>query len=159
MTMLDSLPMDLVLEGIVSVLLAATIGYCAMLDRRLRAMRSGQDGLRDLIRDLGTATEQAVSAIARLREASDATGQALGDQVKRGRALADELGLIVEAGNRIADRLSDSELRRASPPPMPAKMAPQMQPAAGPRNSAPAQRDARPAATAHPLLDLLKRAR
>lgn len=157
MTILDSLPMDLLLEGIVCVLLAATIGYCATVDRRLKAMRSGQDGLRDLIRDLGAATEQAASAIAHLRDASNATGQALGEQVKRGRALADELALIVEAGNRIADRLSDGDQRRAAPPMQP-RIVPQAQPAAGPRIVPSAAREAAPAPH-HPLLDLLKRAR
>jgi hypothetical protein len=148
-----NLPMDLMLEVIVCVLLAATIGYCATLDRRLRAMRSGQDGLRDLIRDLSGATEQATNAIARLRQASDATGGALIEQVKRGRALADELSLMVQAGNDIANRLGGIETRRP---------APVAQPAAGPR-IVQTSREAKPAAKnsaePHPLLDLLKRAR
>jgi hypothetical protein len=156
MTVLNGLPMDLLLEGIVAILLAATIGYCATLDRKLREMRSGQDGLRDLIQDLGVATAQASDAIVKLREASEATGQSLGEQVKRGRALADELTLIVEAGNRIADRLSGAEPRQMMPPPAPARPAPQMQLASAPRSAGPATRDAAPA---HPLLDLLKRAR
>ncbi|MCE9650687.1 MAG: DUF6468 domain-containing protein [Parvibaculum sp.] len=142
-----NLPMDLMLEAIVCVLLVATIGYCATLDRRLRAMRTGQDGLRDLIRDLSGATGQAMDAIARLRQASDATGGALAEQVKRGRALADELSLMVQAGNDIANRLGGIETRRPAAP----------QPAAGPRivQSKPAAKAAEP----HPLLDLLKRAR
>lgn len=158
MNALNGLPMGLMLEAIVAVLLAATIGYCATLDRRLRAMRSGQDGLRDLIRDLSAATGQAADAIARLREAGDATGQALGEQVKRGKALADELALMVEAGNRIADRLTAAEPRRAAPASMPARTLPQSQPATGPRATA-ASRETKPAAAPNPLLDLLKRAR
>jgi len=161
MSMLNNgVPFDLLLEGIVSVLLAATIGYCAMLDRRLRAMRSGQDGLRDLIRDLSAATGQAADAIVRLREASNATGQQLSEQVTRGRSLADELALMLESGNAIADRLSNMESRRAA---MPATSAvppmPVMQPAAAPRTT-PAPREAKVVPTPqHPLLDLLKRAR
>jgi hypothetical protein len=151
--------MDLLLEVIVSVLLAATIGYCATIDRRLRAMRSGQDGLRTLIADLSAATGQAMSAIAHLRQASDATGAALSEQVKRGQALADELSLMVQAGNDIANRLGGIETRR-----MPTASA---QPASAPRivqpRPAPAKSVATPSAKtstdAHPLLDLLKRAR
>lgn len=160
MTVLSGLSMGLMLEGIVAVLLAATIGYCATLDRRLSAMRSGQDGLRDLIRDLSAATDEAAAAIARLREAGDATGHTLGEQVKRGKALADELGLMVEAGNRIADRLTAAEPRRAAPAPMPARTVPQAQPATGPRAAATiAPRETKSAAAPNPLLDLLKRAR
>ncbi|HEX7777222.1 MAG TPA: DUF6468 domain-containing protein [Parvibaculum sp.] len=146
--------MDLMLEAIVCVLLAATIGYCATLDRRLRAMRTGQDGLRDLIRDLSVATNDAAAAIGRLREASDATGKSLTEQVKRGRALADELALMVESGNDIANRLGGIETRRPI-----AASTPVAQPAAGPRIVQPG-RDAKPlSAEPQRLLDLLKRAR
>ncbi len=152
----NGVPFDLLLEGIVSILLAATIGYCATLDRRLRAMRSGQDGLRDLIRDLSAATGQAADAIARLRDASNATGQQLTEQVARGRSLADELALMLESGNAIADRLGNMESRRASTPA--ASTTPVMQPAAAPRVVPPRETKTVPTPQ-HPLLDLLKRAR
>src|SRR5690606_14400419 len=103
-------------EIIVCVLLVATISYCASIDRRLRAMRSGQDGLRQLIQDLSSATGKAMNAIAQLRQAGDATGSALGEQVKRGQALADELSLMVQAGNDIANRLGGIETRRTAAP-------------------------------------------
>ncbi len=141
-----NLPLDMMLEVIVCLLLVATIGYCATLDRRLRAMRAGQDGLRGLITDLSAATTQAMSAIAHLRQAGDATGVALTEQVKRGRALADELELMVQSGNDIANRLGGIETRRPAP-----------QPAAGPRIVQ--QKSSAKAAEPHPLLDLLKRAR
>ena len=150
-----SLPIDLMLELIVCVLLAATIGYCATIDRRLRAMRNGQDGLRELITDLSAATGQATNAIAHLRQAGDATGSALSEQVTRGRALADELSLMVQAGNDIANRLGGIETRRPA--------AAVVQPASAPRIVQPRSTQTRPANTSsseqHPLLDLLKRAR
>ena len=150
-----SLPLDMMLEVIVCILLVATIGYCATLDRRLRAMRAGQDGLRGLITDLSAATTQATSAIAHLRQAGDATGVALTEQVKRGRALADELELMVQSGNDIANRLGGIETRR--PVPSAAQRATTTQPAAGPRIVQ--QKSPAKAAELHPLLDLLKRAR
>ncbi len=155
------LPFDLLLEGIVSILLIATIGYCAMIDRRLRAMRSGQDGLRDLISELSVATEQASDAISRLRDASNATGQKLSEQVARVRGLADELAFMLEAGNDIANRLGNIDARRA-----PAGVVPNLKPASGPRqaSSVPVREAVKPAPAQksqaqHPLLDLLKRAR
>lgn len=150
--------MGAMLEVIVSVLLLATIGYCATIDRRLRAMRDGQDGLRDLINDLSGATTQAMSAIAHLRQAGDATGAALTEQVKKGSLLADELSLMVQAGNDIANRLGGIETRRVVAPSM-AQPQPQMQPrivqSRPVQHVAPSRTNAEP----HPLLDLLKRAR
>lgn len=105
------LPTDLLLEGLVAVLLLATVIYCALLDRRLKALRSGQDGLRQIISDLNAATEQASASISGLKDASDAIGKEIGVQLQRGRALADELELMVEAGDRIADRLGEAASR------------------------------------------------
>lgn len=147
--MVPELPFDLLLEAIVCVLLLATIGYCAVIDRRLRAMRAGQDGLRVLVRDLNSATDRAASAISLLSNANETTGRELGERVARARALADELGLMLEAGNGIADRLANFEARRTT------TAVPQ--PAAGPR-SAPAPQG-RPLREAEQLLDALKRVR
>ncbi len=152
-----NLPLDMMLEVIVCVLLIATIGYCATIDRRLRAMRSGQDGLRALITDLSSATSQAMNAISHLRQAGDATGVALTEQVKRGGALADELSLMVQAGNDIANRLGGIETRR------PAAPSPSVQPASAPRIVQTRLVTLRPAAKAsseaRSLLDQMKRAR
>jgi len=159
MTVVPDLPIGVILEVIVCVFLAATIAYCAMLDRRLRAMRSGQDGLRELVGDLNAATQRAVSAIEALKQASAATGEELGDDLKQARMLADELSLMIESGERIAERLGRgvTPAERAAAPRMP------LQPAAGPRHVAapsPSARDAAVAArAANQLLDALKKAR
>ena len=108
---MSGIPTDLILEGLVAVLLLATVVYCALLDRRLKALRSGQDGLRQIISDLNAATEQASASIAGLKDASDTIGKEIGGQLHRGRALADELELMVEAGDRIADRLGEAASR------------------------------------------------
>ncbi|GMV61321.1 MAG: hypothetical protein AMXMBFR74_04900 [Parvibaculum sp.] len=158
MTVLSSVPIGLMLEIIVCVFLAATIAYCAMLDRRLRAMRSGQDGLRELVGELNTATQRAASAIDALKQASAATGAELGDGVTRARALADELSLMIESGERIAERLG----RGVAPAERMASPRAPLQPAAGPRHAAPSPtaRDAAVAArAANQLLEALKKAR
>lgn len=155
-------PLDMMLEVIVCVFLAATIGYCATIDRRLRAMRDGQDGLRDLVVELSNATQQATNAIAHLRQASDATGKALSDQVKRGQALADELSVMVQAGNDIANRLGGIETRRVSAPrkaPEPEVIPRIVKPRTPQVQPSQARTPARDADEPNSLLDLLKRAR
>lgn len=146
-----TLPFDVFLEIVVCVFLAATIAYCAMLDRRLRAMRSGQDGLRELVGELNTATQRAVSAIDGLKQASEATNEELGERVRTARALADELSLMVEAGNSIADKLGRTE--RPSPQSTSVQAtAPRSTPqAASPRDAAVAAR------AANQLLEALKK--
>ena len=57
----------LVTELLLCVLLATTIGYCVVLDRRLRMMRADEQTMRKTIVDLITATESAERAVAGLR--------------------------------------------------------------------------------------------
>ncbi len=99
------IPIGLILDSLVALLLVVTVIYCYQLNARLRALRSGQDGLKDLIRGLNEATERAQAGIAQLKVAGDAAGKELKETVTKSRALADELSLMIEAGNNIADRL------------------------------------------------------
>lgn len=114
--MFGDLPFSTVLEIVVCLFLAATIAYCAIIDRKLRAMRAGQDGLRELIGDLGSATQNAVAAIDGLKRASEQTGEELAERIRRAKALSDELSVMVEAGGSIADRLSRGERSSLSRP-------------------------------------------
>lgn len=154
--MLGDLPFSTVLELVVCLFLAATIAYCAIIDRKLRAMRAGQDGMRELIGDLGAATQDAVMAIEGLKRASEQSGNELAESIRQAKMLSDELSVMVEAGRRIADRLSSSERAPASAPVLrPAPLS-----ATGPRvASRPASpRDAATAArAASQLLDALKK--
>lgn len=100
------LPIGLLLEGLVAVLLAMTVVYCFILDRRLRQLRSGQDGMKEVISGLNSATERAQGSVAQLKIAGDAAGGELREAVTKARALSDELSVMIEAGNNIADRLA-----------------------------------------------------
>lgn len=94
-----------VLEGLVAVLLLVTVGYCYVLDRQLRALRSGQDGLKAIIEGLDAATARAQASVTDLRSSAAAVAKDLHEQVARGRGLADELEIMIDAGNALADRL------------------------------------------------------
>ncbi|MDX5367293.1 MAG: DUF6468 domain-containing protein [Alphaproteobacteria bacterium] len=145
--MFGELPFSTVLEIIVCLFLAATIAYCAVLDRKLRAMRAGQDGMRELVSELNNATQRAVGAIDGLKRASEESGEELAERIRRARGLADELSLMLESGNSIAERLGRSE---RSPQAAPAATRPATRPIT--------QRDAATAArAANQLLDALKK--
>jgi hypothetical protein len=113
----------MILEILVSVLLAVTVVYCAILDRRLKALRSGQDGLRAIIEGLDGATKRAQASISELRGAAEATGLALSAHTAKGRALADELQIMMEAGNALADRLEGNRAVAAGAPQPPRETA------------------------------------
>jgi ABC-type transporter Mla subunit MlaD len=92
------------LELLLSILLAATLVYCIVLERRLAAVRKGQDGLRRMIGDLNGAIAGAGASIRALKSAAADAADTLDDRLKRARALSDELSLITNSGERIAQR-------------------------------------------------------
>lgn len=101
----------LILEGLVAVLLVITVVYCAVLDRRLRALRAGQDGLKALIEGLDAATQRAQAGIGDLKTAAASAADRLAPEIAKARALSDELALMIETANRLADRLEGSRER------------------------------------------------
>ncbi len=111
------LPVDLLLEGMLAVLLGVTVFYCVLLDRRLRQLRSGQDGLRDLISGLDMATKRAQASIFDLKAASETASTDLSGMIARARSLGDELSLMIESGNNLADRLEGGRTAKTSPAP------------------------------------------
>lgn len=86
-------PISLMLEGALAVLLAACLFYCWRLDRKLSALRSGQDGIRAAARELTQATAQAEAAVRALRVTADEAGRDLQARIDEARSTADRLGI------------------------------------------------------------------
>ncbi len=113
---------ELAVEGIVAALLSAAIVWAVILDRRLRDLRSGKDGVKQAVMDLVGATARAEAAIAALREAADNAGARLAHTQAGARSASEELSILVGAAEGLAQRLAAQ--RQASRP------APVLRPAA-----------------------------
>lgn len=57
----------MIINGLVAILLVLTIGYCMLLNRRLKLLKSDEHSLRATISELVTATDIAERAIAGLK--------------------------------------------------------------------------------------------
>jgi uncharacterized protein DUF6468 len=115
------MPISLIVEILLSLLLLATLGYCALLERRLSALRSGQDGLKETIGELNGAIANAGSSMRLLKAAAAGASETLDERLSRARSLADELSLLMISGERIADRIERGTPKAA--PVLPAVLA------------------------------------
>jgi Domain of unknown function (DUF6468) len=97
--------LSLIVDIALSVLLAATLVYCAILERKLSSLRKGQDGLKNTIADLNGAIVSAGASMRMLKAAAGTAAENLDGRIARGRSLADELSLLVGSGERIAERI------------------------------------------------------
>ena len=102
-----TIPTDLTfyLELGLEVLLAATLGYCILLERRLAAVRKGQEGLKTHIGELNMAISGAGASLRALKAAAGEAAQTLDERLKRARLHIDELSVLTASGERIAQRM------------------------------------------------------
>lgn len=97
--------LDLILNGLLAVLLAATVVYCFMLNRRLSRLRNAQGDMAELVRSFHQATENARASVGELKSAAEAIGTDLQTRIDAGRSMLDELEVVVHSGGKVADRI------------------------------------------------------
>ena len=95
-------------ELILEVLLAATLCYCIVLERRLAAVRRGQEGLQRMVGELNMAIAGAGTSLRALKAAAGESASSLDDRLKRARLHIDELSVLTASGERIAQRMEDA---------------------------------------------------
>ncbi len=81
----------LVIEGMLIFLLVITIGYCFVLDQRLKVLRSGQNDLRQVIIELTQTTQTAQSTVSGLKATADDVDRKLSAKLDEARALTGQL--------------------------------------------------------------------
>ncbi len=96
------------LELALEVLLAFTLGYCVILERRLAAVRKGQEGLKRHIGELNMAIAGAGASLRALKSAAGEAAKTLDERLKRARLHIDELSVLTASGERIAQRMESA---------------------------------------------------
>jgi hypothetical protein len=125
----------LIIESLVAVLLLLTIGFCILLNSRLKKLKADEQTLKGTISELITATEIAERAIAGLKMTVRDCDLNLGERLRAGDHLARELGRQLENGSQILSQIAQITLAArmvktpVAPPPAP-EPAPVSQPGA-----------------------------
>ena len=96
---------SLLIDGVLAVLLVAVIFVCFFVYRRLGTIKEGQAELRILVDQLNNAVVEAQRSVANLKQSAAEVEGRLQIETRKASSLADELGLITEAGNNLADRI------------------------------------------------------
>jgi ABC-type transporter Mla subunit MlaD len=94
----------LIVELALTGLLAVTLVYCIVLERRLAAVRRGQEGLKSTIGELNSAIANAGASMRALKATAAGAADTLDERLQRARGLIDELSLLAASGERIAER-------------------------------------------------------
>ena len=96
----------LVIESLVAILLALTIGYCWLLNRRLLKLRSDESALKATIAELVTATDIAGRAISGLKQAVHDCDVALGERLGRAEEISRHITEQTSLGEDVVRRIA-----------------------------------------------------
>jgi len=98
--------LGLMIESLVAILLMVTVGYCILLNNRLKRLRADEHSLKAVIGELVTATEIAERAIGGLKHAVRDVNENLGHQLTSATQMSDHLKRQLAECDHVVRRLS-----------------------------------------------------
>ncbi|HEY2213177.1 MAG TPA: DUF6468 domain-containing protein [Bradyrhizobium sp.] len=113
------------IESLVAILLLLTIGYCMLLNTRLKRLKADEHSLKATIAELITATEIAERAIGGLKHTVRDVNENLGNQLTAAGQLSLQLKKQLVEGDQVIRRISKIAVA-ARPAPEPEPAAPQL---------------------------------
>ena len=129
--------LGIVIESLVAILLMLTIGYCMLLNKRLKRLKADEHSLKATIAELITATEIAERAIGGLKHTVRDVNENLGDQLTAATEMSTQLKKQLGECDQVVRRLSRiTSAARPSTPAVESEPAPAPAPAPAPVSNA-----------------------
>ena len=94
------------IEMLVAMLLLLTIGYCVVLNKRLKRLKADEMALKATIAELITATEIAERAVAGLKTTAHECDRSLGERLRGAERCCADLNRQMKAGDALIKRLA-----------------------------------------------------
>jgi Zn-dependent protease with chaperone function len=94
------------IESMVAILLVLTIGYCIVLNSRLKMLKADEQTLKATISELITATEIAERAIAGLKLTVRDCDLGLGERLRTAERFSAEIADQIDDGRAVLERLA-----------------------------------------------------
>jgi chromosome segregation ATPase len=112
----------MVIESLVAVLLVLTIGYCMLLNKRLKRLKADEQSLKATIGELITATEIAERAIGGLKHTVRDVNENLGSQLNSATDMSRQLAKLLAEGDGVLRRISRIAVAARPAEPEPPKL-------------------------------------
>src|SRR5258707_9851103 len=106
--------LGIAIESLVAVLLMVTIGYCMLLNTRLKRLKADEHSLKATIGELITATEIAERAIGGLKHTVRDVNVNLGEQLTAAGQMSLQLKKQLAEGDHVVRRTSKKEVAALS---------------------------------------------
>src|ERR1700733_6575323 len=100
--------LGIAIESLVAILLLLTIGYCMLVNTRLKRLKADEHSLKATIGELITATEIAERAIGGLKHTVRDVNENLGNQLTSASQMSLQLKKQLAEGDNVLRRLSQN---------------------------------------------------
>ena len=97
-----------ILDLLIVALLATTIGYCWLLNKRIKILQDSKSELAQLLKYFDESTEKASESIIALQTASKKIGENIQHRVDKANYLVEDLSFMIEKGTKLADQMEAS---------------------------------------------------
>lgn len=97
--------MGIFFDILILAALAGTIFYSFRLSRQFNDLRADRKAFEQLIQALNVAASRAEGAVHGLKEAVKGSADQVQDKINTARVLTDELDIMIQAGDNLAERL------------------------------------------------------
>lgn len=96
---------NLIMNVVIAGLLAATIGYCWLLNRRIKILQDSRGELAKLLKHFDESTQRASESIIALQTASKKIGENIQFRIDKANYLMDDLSFMIDRGNKLANQM------------------------------------------------------
>jgi hypothetical protein len=103
---MSGLSMGLFIEGAVAILMALTLGYCVILNRRLVRLHADREALKLMVSDLISATTLANQAIKELKATAVEADLSLSSRLEEADRFGVELANHINSGTALMQRIA-----------------------------------------------------
>jgi hypothetical protein len=100
------LSLGLLVETSVAILLAVTIGYCVLLNHRLKQMHADRQQMAKMVSDLVQATGLANAAIRELKSAAIDTDMQLAERLAEAEKFGADLAVHISTGGQLMEKIA-----------------------------------------------------
>ncbi len=104
----------LILDGVILVLLVATVFFAARLSLHLNQFRDNRRELETLLRTLSSQIDRAERVLENLKKVAHDSTRELQEQIDDAQSLGDELQIMMDSGGRLAARLEQAASGKAA---------------------------------------------
>lgn len=112
---MENMVLSLMINGMMALLLLATMIYCSKLSKRIRMLQDSRSELARIVREFDESTQRATASIAEIHAATSRLSENIQHKIDKANFIATDLEMMIEKGGRMTGRADAAPARNEAP--------------------------------------------